>query len=425
MHSTRTLNDIAPSEQARRVQRRVLAVLSGAQIVGGIGIAVGFSIATLIAARLSGSAFIGGLASTCLVLGAALLALPTAWAAGRSGRRGALVFAYGFGVAGAVISVVAIGLGSWPLLLAGLVLFGGGSAANLSARYSASDLSPPGRSARHISIVIWAATVGTVTGPNLAQLADDLGVGGGLAQAAGPFALSAAAFGTAALIVFAGLRPDPLRLARRLRPDAGPQTSAAGPRSAWTALRASPRAMLALTAIAVVHTGMVSVMSMTPVHMEHHGATLSIVGLVISLHVVGMYMFSPLVGLLADRIGYLPVLALGLIQIAAASVVAATAPPHSVPHLSAGLALLGLGWSFGMIAGSALLTESVAIADRPGVQGLSDLAMNVAGAIGSVIAGAMVAFTSYAALGGGVAVLSLLALVWFLLRARAASRTLT
>src|SRR5690606_26173579 len=146
----------------RAVQRRTLAVLSAAQILGGVGVAVGLALSSVVVDQLSGSTMISGFAGTATVLGAALLALPTAKASSRGGRRSGLALAYLAALLGCAISVAAISVGNWPLLLAGLVLVGGGSAGNLAARYSATDLSPPSHAARHLSLVVWAATIGSV-----------------------------------------------------------------------------------------------------------------------------------------------------------------------------------------------------------------------------------------------------------------------
>ncbi|GAA0912802.1 MFS transporter [Nonomuraea longicatena] len=400
-------------ETTTAVQRRTLAVLSAAQIVGGVGIAIGLALSSVVVDQLSGSTVISGLAGTATVLGAALLALPTAKASGRGGRRGGLAVAYTAALAGCVVSVLAITIASWPLLLAGLVLVGGGSAGNLAARYSATDLSPKGHAARHLSLVVWMATIGSVAGPNLAKPTDQMGVSAGLAPNAGPFAFSALAFGLALLIVVLGLRPDPLKLARSL---AGRSTTDTGGKSrtlrdAWAVLRTTPMARRALVMIAVSHTAMVSVMSMTPVHLHHNGSSLEIIGMVISLHIAGMYVLSPVVGWLADKAGRVPVLVLGMALLLVSAVLAGTAG-HRVWQVTVALVILGVGWSCGLVAGSALVSESVPIERRPAVQGLSDLLMNVCGASGTVIAGAIVGALSFGVLGLVVGVMVTAAGVW-------------
>ncbi|MEU7747390.1 MFS transporter [Nonomuraea sp. NPDC049158] len=404
--------DISSPDRIRAVQRRTLVILSAAQIVGGVGVAVGLALSSVVVDELSGSTVISGFAGTATVLGAALLALPTAKASGRGGRRTGLTLAYVAALAGCALSVGAISLGNWPLLLVGLVLVGGGSAGNLAARYSATDLSPPGHAARHLSLVVWAATIGSVAGPNLAKPADQIGMSVGLVEKAGPFAFAALAFALAMLVILVGLRPDPLKLARRLN---GTQPPAAGQnrtiRNAWTTLRTTPMARKALVMIAVSHTAMVSVMSMTPVKLHHDGSNLDVIGLVISLHIAGMYVMSPVVGWLADKAGKVPVLLLGMALLLSSAVLAGAAG-HRVWQVTTALVLLGLGWSCGLVAGSALVSESVPVGSRPAVQGLSDLLMNVCGATGTIVAGAIVGGLSYGVLGLVVGVMVTLAGIW-------------
>ncbi|MEU4515949.1 MFS transporter [Nonomuraea wenchangensis] len=414
MTSAPTKPTPSPPDQIQGIQRRTLGVLSAAQIMGGVGVAVGLALSSVVVDELSGSTVISGFAGTATTLGAALLALPTAKASGRGGRRAGLTLAYAAALTGCAISVTAISLRSWPLLLAGLVLVGGGSAGGLAARYSATDLSPKGRSARHLSLVVWAATIGSVAGPNLAEPADQIGIRLGLVDKAGPFAFAALAFTLAMIVILGLLRPDPLRLARRL--DGTAEDGPAGNRTirtAWDTLRTTPAARRALVMIAVSHTAMVSVMSMTPVKLHHDGSTLDVIGLVISLHIAGMYMFSPLVGWLADKAGKVPVLLLGSALLVTAAALAGTAG-HRVGQVTAALFLLGLGWSCGLVAGSALVTESVSIERRPSVQGLSDLIMNVCGATGTIVAGAIVGVLSYGVLGLAVGVMVALAGLWLL-----------
>lgn len=399
------------------VQRRVLAVLAGTQVLVGIGVATALSVSTLIAARMSGSETVGGLALTVSVLGAAVAALVLARVATRFGRRPALTLGFGGGAAGAAGAVAAIAVGSAPLLLGALVLVGAATAASLSARFAATDLAAPGRRARSLALVVWATTVGAVAGPNLAGPAQGLGGLTGLPPAAGPFLVCAAAFAAAAAGAWWGLRPDPLLLARaRSATDrtaatdstessadlAPPVVTGADVRAA---LRSSPPAVLGITGVALGHVVMIGLMSMTPVHMDHGGAGLELVGLVISLHVAGMYALSPVFGWLADRVGRTRVLALAALLLTASAAVCAVARPHDTTLLSVGLVLLGLGWSASLIAGSTLLTESLPAPVRPRAQGMSDVTMSVCGAVGGIAAGLTVAAGSFAVLGVAAALL--------------------
>ncbi len=384
------------SVSVAQVQRRTVRVLSATQVLGGVGVATGLAVSSLVAARLSGSDTVAGLAQTSAVIGTALVALPLARIAGRTGRRPALVTGYAVAGTGALVCAVAAQLRLWPLLLLGLVFFGAGSAAGLASRYAATDLAQPARRGRDLSTVVWATTVGSVLGPNLAGPAARLGLG----EDPGPYVICAAVFGAAAVLVMVSLRPDPLFLAEQ-----PPSSGARSLRRGWSALAAAPLAWLAVAAIVVSHVVMIGLMSMTPVHMGHGGATLKVIGLVISAHIAGMYALSPVIGWLADRLGRIPVLVAGAGLLGVAAVVVAGSSGESAGQLTLGLVLLGLGWSCGLVAGSALLIDSVPTTDRTAVQGLSDVAMNVGGAAGALAAGSVVAAASYEVLAVAAAAL--------------------
>ncbi|QLQ39925.1 MFS transporter [Micromonospora robiginosa] len=413
----------APSRQSdvAGIQRRTLRLLFLTQIVGGVGVAIGISVGALLAARVAGTA-LAGLAQSAGVVGAALLAVPVTRLMAARGRRPGLVLAYLVGAVGGALVVVAVVSGVVPLLFVGMLLFGGGTAANLQARYTAVDLAEPARRGRQLSLVVWATTIGSVAAPNFAALADDVTHGWGLPLLAGPFLVSAVAFTLAAGVLLALLRPDPLLTARRLaaaepEPVAGAArtvTRRGGMAAAWRTVRGRPAARLGIAAVAVGHLVMVAVMSMTPVHLDewHSDADLlRVVGIVLSLHIAGMYAFSPVVGWLTDRLGRRPVILGGVAFLLAACAVAGTAGHHT-PALSVGLALLGLGWSGTMVAGSTLLSESVPTADRPGVQGLSDLLMGLAGAGAAAVSGFVMRAVGYPTLTllAAIAVVPLVAL---------------
>ena len=393
----------------RSVQRRIIGVLATAQVVSGMGISVAFALSSLVVHELSGSTALSGLAGTAVVLGAALLALPTAGMARRGGRRAGLSLAYGAAFSGSVVAVLAVAIGAWPLLLGGLILLGGGSAGNLSARYAATDLAPEGHAARHLSWVLWATTIGTVAGPNLAQPASELGFRLGLDSAAGPFAVAGLTFAIAAIVLNVGLRPDPLLLAQAHAPPTSTDEpgSKSNIRAAWSSVRAVPAARRALLAIAVSHASMLSIMSMTPVHLHQGHADLVVIGVVISLHIVGMYMLAPIIGWLADRFGKLLVMHAGMVLLLAAAAVSGMAA-HDVPLITVGLFLLGVGWSCGLVAGSAMLSEALSLDVRPAAQGISDVVMNVCGGTGALLAGAIMGATSYRLLAGLVAAMVVL-----------------
>ncbi|GAA2510033.1 MFS transporter [Streptomyces gobitricini] len=396
------------------LRRRITAVLITSQILGGLGVATGVALASVLAQEVSGTEALSGLAPTAMVAGTALLSMPLAALMASRGRRPGLVLAYLIGAVGAGVVVLASVLGNFPLLLAGMAGFGAGSSANLQARFAAADLAEPERRGRAISTVVWATTIGAVLGPNIAAPAGRSVSGLGIPAAAGPFLWAAGVFLVSAVMVAALLRPDPLLTARALADGTEEATGPEGRslRAGVRAVRESPRARLALVTVAVSHTAMVSIMSMTPVALSHHGADITLIGLVISGHIAGMYAFSPVMGWLSDRLGRLSVIGLAVGLLAFAAFLAGTAGA-SHGQTAAGLFVLGLGWSAGLVSGSALLTDSVPQAARAAVQGLSDLTMNTAAGIGGAGAGLIVALAGYGWLNavGALLLLPLAALV--------------
>jgi MFS family permease len=419
-HTRRVTGSLPTAVDRAAVQRRTLSVLSTAVALGGLGVTVGITVGGLLAREVAGSDAAAGLGQTASVLGAALVAVPLARVSDRRGRRAGLALGYGIAVLGALVVVAAAALSSLPLLLAGLLLFGAATSSGLQARYAAADLAEPEHRGRALSLVVWATTIGSVLGPNLAEPGTALGRALGLPDLGGAFVLSIGAFAVVVLGALLLLRPDPLVLARRLAlgssPAGPPPRTGAG--AALRAVWASPGGRLGVTAVVVSHAVMVGLMVMTPVHMgAGHGATdgttLRVIGLVISVHVAGMYLFSPVVGWLADRAGRSVTVALGGALLLLACVVAGTAPPGAALQLGIGLFLLGLGWSCGLVAGSTLVTEAVPAQLRPTAQGATDLLMGLGAAVAGAVGGPLLAVGGFGLVAAVSAVLVLpLAVVW-------------
>lgn len=378
------------------VQHRILSVLVLVQIVGGVGNGAGLAVGALLLKDITGSSGWSGMAVVMLTLGAAAFTVPLSSLAARAGRRPALTLGWLSGAAGAAVTVLGSTADSLIICLIGLVLFGGSTAANLQSRFAAVDRADSAQVGRSLSIVVWSTTIGAVIGPNLtgpgAAFADAVGV----PDLAGPMIFSTVAFAVAGMLTFALLRPDPL-----VRTDA----TAEAPRGIRAALpHVRGRTLTAVWAIASSHAVMVSVMALTPVHMEDHGAALRVIGLTISLHIAGMFALSPLMGWLSDTWGADRTVLLGQSILLLAVFVSGTSGSSQV-QITIGLTLLGIGWSASVIAGAARLTESVEVAARPLVQGLSDLVMNLAGALGGVVAGIIVAASGFGTLNAAAAVL--------------------
>ncbi|MFL6166106.1 MAG: MFS transporter [Ornithinibacter sp.] len=380
-----------------RVQRHVVRTLVLSQMLGGVGMSAGVAVGALLAEQVSGSARWAGLGGTFQILGAAVIAIPMSRLMAARGRRPGLVLGYVLAAVGAVGLITAGILGNFALLLVSSVLFGGATASNSQSRYVAADLALPAHRARDLSIVVWATTVGSVLGPNLVGPSAPVAQRLGLPTLTGPYVFSLVGLLLAIAVVSLRLRPDPLLEARRRRvadgDDSGPAHGSVS--RGLRVVAGIPAARLGLLTLALGHVVMVSVMVMTPLHMAHGDAGLELIGLVISIHIVGMFAFSPLTGLAVDRFGGRAVAVVGSMVLSTATLLASAAPEGGSRTLGLGLFLLGLGWSCTLVAGSTMLTAAVPAIERPGAQGASDLVMGLVAGLGGALAGVVVDRASF------------------------------
>ena len=414
------------AEEVAGVQRRTVWVLSLGQVLGGLAFGATLSLGAVLAAELSGEDAFSGLAAAAVTFGTALTAVPLAAIARRRGRRLSLTTGMAVALVGVGLVIVAVSLRAFPLLLVGFLIIGAGQAANLQSRFAAADLATDASRGRDLSIVVWATTVGAVLGPNLTGPGEVVGSAIGMPPLTGPYLFTLVAQGLAIVLYLVAMRPDPLLLAQRVVASAQ-----AGSRVIAKADR-PVAARYAIFAVAAAHGTMVSVMAMTPVHLAHltrgatEAATLSIIGLTISLHIAGMYVLSPVFGILADKVGRVPTILIGQVFLVAA-LLTASFGQLSTTAVTVALVLLGLGWSASTVAGSTLLTESSSEALRTRRQGISDFTMSIVGGLGAIAAGAVLGWIGYGGLALVVLVLVaasvlLAPLGWRASRARPASQ---
>lgn len=382
-------------EVSSGVARRYRRTLIAGQVLAGLGIGYTITMGSLLATHIGGSESFAGLAAAMSTLGSAVAAIPLARAAARRGRRFALVTGASFASVGAGTTILSGGLMSIPVLIVGLMFIGVGNAVNMQARFAITDVSTPERRARDLSIVVWSTTAGAVLGPNLNAVGVVVGDSLGLPHNTGPFLFTLVAQFAASIVYFlgipAGMMPHSEGKATRGRTDAPTSTRLAG---------------LTIGVVALSHATMASVMSMTPVHLVHDGNSIAYTGFVVSLHVAGMYAFSPVFGWLADRVGRVPTIVVGQC-ILLVSLLLTWLDPGDAVAVTIGLFLLGLGWSASTVAGSTLVSESAPTKRRTVFQGRSDTLQSASGALAAIAAGPVMASMSYAGL--SLAAISLVA----------------
>ena len=388
--------DLTPSRLATLRRRSLLSLMAGVAL-GSTGHIAAVTVATIVAKDLAGTTLWSGAPSAAVVLGAAFGAAVLSRLMASRGRRTGLVVGYAVAVAGALIATMAINGEELPLFMFGILLIGFGNSANLLSRYAAADLFPVARRASAIGLVVWGATFGAVLGPNLVGWAGQVSEGMGLPVLAGAYLMPIVFVGGAGLLSFVMLRPDPYALADRSDLEAMAERPAA--ESSLEALLRRPHVPAVVIALVAGQAVMVLIMTMTPLHMADHGHDLAAIGLVISGHILGMYALSPVSGRLTDRFGSAAIVAAGLIVVAFSAILSAVAPPEGGPILFIALFLLGYGWNLGFVAGSALLTHGLGVAERTRLQGLTDALIWSSSAGASLGSGVVVAVAGFTSLG--------------------------
>lgn len=387
-------------ELQEKLYKRSLITVVMSQIFGGAGLAAGITVGALIAQDMLGTASFSGLPAALFTLGSALSAYLVGRTSQKFGRRLGLSLGFITGGIGAIGVILAATLGNIPFLFLSLFIYGAGTSTNLQARYAGTDLASETQRGKAISIAMVSTTLGAVAGPNLVTPMGKVATAIGIPALAGPFILAAVAYILAGLTFFFYLRPDPLLVAQAIvaEDNKGLQRTTSSTQTTQVTVN---RVGVIVGALVLVlsHIIMVAIMTMTPIHMQAHGAGLTAVGLVIGLHIAAMYLPSLGTGVLVDKVGRTVMVIASGVTLAISGLMAAYAPGDSLGWLTTALILLGLGWNFGLISGTAIIIDSTNIATRAKTQGSVDVWVALGGTAGSLISGIIVAYSSYAFLG--------------------------
>jgi MFS family permease len=395
-------------EKQKQLYKKTLSIVILSQIFGGAGLAAGITVGALLAQDMLGTENAAGIPTALFTLGSAGAALLVGRLSQRFGRGAGLATGFLAGGLGAIGVIIAALINSPALLFVSLLIYGAGTASNLQARYAGTDLATAKQRATAVSMAMVSTTFGAVAGPNLVDVMGEFAHSIGIPALAGPFILAAAAFILAGLVLLIFLRPDPLMVS----------TAIASAREKGDPIQKeinlenftiNKRGVVVGAAIMVLtQFVMVAIMTMTPVHMGHHGHSLREVGLVIGFHIGAMYFPSLLTGLLVDKVGRITMAVASGATLLASGLVAAFAPGGSLVLLILALVLLGVGWNFGLISGTALIVDSTHPSIRAKTQGSADVLVALSGASGGALSGMVVAHSSYAGLSLSGAILSLL-----------------
>ena len=367
--------------EINEIQKRTLRVLIVGQIAGSAALSAAVTVGAFVIQDMLGQKTPwGGIASATVTIGTAFMAQMLSRLMLRQGRRRGLMLGYSLALIGGVIAGFGVEQQSLAIFLCGLFLFGNGQSANLLSRYAATDLAKAENRGAAMSKILFASTFGAVFGPILIKPAEHLGqtlFGWNLYT--GPWVFSGLFFITSFINAALRLKPDPLVVSGgiALRKSVDKDVAQDERLSVLRFLSSSPKTRLAFYAMVISHVTMVAVMTMTPVHLRQHGHE-TVSAYIISLHIAGMYAFSPLVGRFSDRHGRLNTLLVGCLILMLSTIMSASAGSNPAVFFPS-LWLLGVGWSFGLIGSSSLLVDSVPIGYRVKVQGSADVAMSLFG----------------------------------------------
>lgn len=394
-----------------RSARSITGALFAVQSLGSAGVIAGLTVAAIVGAELSGRSSLAGVPAAVFQLGAALGALPWSLATDRIGRRWGLSLAVVVGCLGAIGSVAAAALGSFPLLVLALAVMGSGQTAFRLSRFTAAEVNPAESRGRAVATVILGGTVGSVLGPLLVTPSGRLTAWGGLGELAGPYLAGAALFGTAALLMALFLRPEPKLIARLISADESSRHPDAPPRS-LARLARDPGVRTAVLVMIGSYAVMVMVMGMTSLHMHHHAHPLQSISLVIAAHTLGMFAFSPITGKLADGWGRRPTLALGAVALLLGCL--GSIPSVELVPMMVSLFTVGFGWNLCYIGGSVLLADRLTHLEKARTQGLNDLLVGVTAAGASLLSGVVYAMAGFGLMSWAGAFLSgvILLMLW-------------
>ncbi|WP_260471966.1 MFS transporter [Bacillus salinus] len=404
---TNDINQIVNSEELQqKLYKRTLRVVLLAQTLGGAGLAAGITVGALLAKDMLGVESFSGIPSALFTLGSALAVFLVGRITQTYGRRLGLSLGFLAGGLGALGVVLAANIDSIALLFFSFFIYGAGSSTNLQARYAGTDLAGPHQRAKAASIAMVATTLGAVGGPNLVTPMGHVAEYFQMPALAGPFLLAAVAYIAAGVSFLLLLKPDPLLIARLIEQREQHETNTLQPSTLQQGQRIG--VLVGAAVLILSQVIMVAIMTMTPIHMEGHGSNLSAIGIIIGLHIAAMFLPSLLTGSLVDKIGRSKMVIASAVTLTVSGFIAAFAPGDSVPLLTIALILLGLGWNFGLISGTAIIIDSTTIHNRAKTQGSVDVGVALGGSIGSLLSGVIVAYSSFAILGLLGAYLSLI-----------------
>jgi MFS family permease len=380
-----------------RIARRITVTLFATGSLVSAALVASGTVSVIAGAQLSGNPAWAGVPTSITQLGMAFAALAVAATTNRVGRRWGLALGLAVGVLGTGLAARAITVGAFLLFLGGAVLLGVASAAMQLGRFAAAEVHAPESRGRAISNVVIGGAVGSVVGPLLIGPSGQWAQQAGLNELAGPYLAALVILALASLVVFVWLRPEPRDVARKIAEQYPETVAHRGPARSVPQILRSPAVVVAVSAMMFGQVAMTMMMGIVGLYMKNHQHPLTDISVAVSAHTFGMYALSTVAGRLTDRWGRGPVIVSGTAMLVLSCALAPLSP--NVLPLAIALFLLGVGWNFCYIGGSALLSDQLSPEEQVKTQGASDLLIRLVSAAASLGSGLIFAGAGYALIG--------------------------
>ena len=370
---------------------RITLALFLAQCLSAAAYSTTATINNLAFIELSGFKALAGVPLTLVLMGSAFANYRVGGFIQRRGRRAALVLGGILGALGALIGGVGIALSSLLIYVPAMVLLGSGRGILDQSRYAAAEVYPSNQRARAISIVVWGSTIGSVLGSSPAVVVPITNWARSLNLNiySGPLFSTSLLFGVAAIMLFVLLAVDLIGISKRVAAanpiSKNPQDQPNAVRRSFVDVLRGADSRVAAIAMICGQAAMVFAMGVIGVHMNDHGHPLTDISIVMTVHVLGMFALSPLVGLLGDWLGRKPMIVIGALLLGSGCILAPLS--LNTPWIAFAQFFVGFGWSCCYVSGSALLTDALGAAERARMQSTNDAAINIASAAGSLSGG--------------------------------------
>ncbi|GMQ93552.1 MAG: MFS transporter [Acidimicrobiia bacterium] len=381
-----------PTETDAHTRSRLIGILFAGTALNSVAFIGVVTVSSLVAEQVTGSASLSGLPNMMGTLGTAAGAAALSALSFKIGRRRTFTIGFALAMVGSILAAASVGIGSLTVLMIAMAVLGFGRSVSQLARFAAGDLRTRERRASAISLIVWASTLGAIIGPLLFGPTSAMATRAGFDQLIGPIMIGVVGFALASILMFVGLRPEPLSLT--VAPDSGSPGEASPIREIFSI----PTVQLATIALITSQFVMVFIMTMTPLHIRANNGDLGTVGIVMMAHALGMFSLAPITGKLVDRHGPRRIIMLAVAVLLVSSLIAATAATADTVILVVSLFLLGVGWNFGFVAGSTELQIGLPLADRLKIQGVSDSITWISGGLGAALSGVIVGASSYVVL---------------------------